>query len=186
MGLDMYLSTEVYIGGWEHGSNEERKRYRQGLELAGLPRDFTCDGSPSLTINVNVAYWRKANQIHQWFVANAQEGVDDCKSYYVSREQLTELRDTAQKVLDSTELHDGLVANGYTFGEDGEKRPILEEGKMVVNSSVAEALLPSAAGFFFGSTDYDEYYVSDLCETVEQIDRALAIDGADFYYRSSW
>src|SRR4051794_5152402 len=105
MGLDMYLRAETYIGGWEHGSAEERKRYRQALELAGFGSDFACEGSPSVLINVTVAYWRKANQIHQWFVANVQDGTDDCGRYYVTREQLAELRDVSQKVLDGTELH---------------------------------------------------------------------------------
>jgi hypothetical protein len=38
-----------------------------------------------------VMYWRKANQIHKWFVDNVQDGVDDCKEYWVSEEKLQEL-----------------------------------------------------------------------------------------------
>ena len=26
-----------------------------------------------------VAYWRKSNQIHRWFVDNVQDGIDDCE-----------------------------------------------------------------------------------------------------------
>ena len=32
---------------------------------------------------VEVAYWRKANAIHGWFVYNIQDGVDDQNEYYV-------------------------------------------------------------------------------------------------------
>ena len=40
---------------------------------------------------VEVAYWRKANAIHGWFVDNIQDGVDDQNEYYVSKEKLEEL-----------------------------------------------------------------------------------------------
>ena len=30
-------------------------------------------------------YWRKANQIHKWFVDNVQGGIDDCRPYPVSQ-----------------------------------------------------------------------------------------------------
>ena len=33
--------------------------------------------------------------------------------------------------------------------------------------------LPSRSGFFFGSTEYDDWYVRDLEDTVEQIDDVI-------------
>ena len=45
-----------------------------------------------------VAYWRKANAIHGWFMQFAD--VDDCKPVQVSKEQLIELRDTCVKVVE--------------------------------------------------------------------------------------
>lgn len=44
--------------------------------------------------------------------------------------------------------------------------------------------LPPTAGFFFGSTEADEYYFSDLKETVKMID-ALDPNG-EYLYRASW
>ena len=38
-----------------------------------------------------VGYWRKANQIHKWFVDNVQGGEDDCSPYPVTRDQLEKL-----------------------------------------------------------------------------------------------
>ena len=57
------------------------------------------------------------------------------------------------------------------------------------DATVAERLLPTQGGFFFGSTDYDEYYIEDLKRTIEIIDNVLAT--TDFkkemiYYVSSW
>ena len=55
--------------------------------------------------------------------------------------------------------------------------------------SKAEEFLPSTNGFFFGSTDYDEYYKQDLEYTVERLEKILkdpALEKCDFYYQSSW
>ena len=52
----------------------------------------------------------------------------------------------------------------------------------------AEELLPSISGFFFGSTEYDEWYFGDLMTTIDLLDKALVrVPNAwDFYYQSSW
>jgi hypothetical protein len=50
---------------------------------------------------------------------------------------------------------------------------------------LAEDLLPSASGFFFGATDYDEWYYNDITHTIKILEDAL-VDGDDFYYSSSW
>jgi hypothetical protein len=49
-------------------------------------------------------------------------------------------------------------------------------------------LLPSEGGFFFGSTDYDEWYFKDLQDTVDGLEKVLKLDTSkwDFYYRASW
>lgn len=59
--------------------------------------------------------------------------------------------------------------------------------QVLADHSKADELLPTASGFFFGSTEYDEWYFSDVKETVDIIDNALAMpDEWDFYYHSSW
>ena len=47
--------------------------------------------------------------------------------------------------------------------------------------------LEPTAGFFFGCTNKDEYYYEDLKQTVEGLDRVLALpDEYSFTYQSSW
>lgn len=60
--------------------------------------------------------------------------------------------------------------------------------KVLADHSLAEKLLPTQQGFFFGMYEYNEYYFQDLENTVTMIDKALATfpDGWDFQYRSSW
>ena len=73
--------------------------------------------------------------------------------------------------------------------EDGNWIPIIEDGKYIKDPSVAMGLLPTTSGFFFGSTDYDEYYVNDIKETIDIVTKVL--ETTDFekemvYYVSSW
>lgn len=52
---------------------------------------------------------------------------------------------------------------------------------------LANELLPSTPGFFFGGQHYDEGYFRDLEHTITVIDRALSLPvGWDFVYQSSW
>jgi hypothetical protein len=50
--------------------------------------------------------------------------------------------------------------------------------------SKAEELLPTSSGFFFGTTEYDEYYFKDLEDTVEILSK-LEDDG-EYIYQASW
>jgi hypothetical protein len=52
--------------------------------------------------------------------------------------------------------------------------------------SKAEELLPSASGFFFGGTDYDEWYYNDIENTISVLEDALEDKNGEYYYTSSW
>lgn len=177
MGLDMYLFARKFV--WHDDS-----------ELADAIRKVApCPVSDKPRyIEYEAMYWRKANQIHQWFVNNIQDGNDDCGNYYVSTEQLNSLRDLCKLVLDKAKLVDGTIHAG-DIAENGRGfKPILEPGKVIENPNEIDAILPTAEGFFFGSTDYDEYYLRDIEETKEALDKILASDTKDwsFEYHSSW
>jgi hypothetical protein len=75
MGLDMYL----------YGVKQEFEKH-----------DYNIGGYKEST---EIGYWRKANQIHAWFVECIQDGVDNCASYYVGREDLEALLDRCEDVL---------------------------------------------------------------------------------------
>lgn len=60
--------------------------------------------------------------------------------------------------------------------------------QVLEDRSLAEELLPTRVGFFFGSTEYDEDYFNDLAETVKQIE-AISLDDisdCDLFYEASW
>jgi len=146
----MYLSKRTYVRNWEHQKTEER--HEVVVTKGGQPTKINPN---KVTYIIEEAgYWRKANQIHKWFVENVQNGVDNCGEYYV----------------DSSDL-----------------RKLLELCKQVeVDNSLAESLLPSASGFFFGGTEYDEWYFNDISNTIQILEEALEDERGDYYYSSSW
>lgn len=192
MGLDMYLNARRYVSGYGFSltgrdPDEERNEYERLVELFDV-RDAVDPETPSAYVEFCVAYWRKANQIHAWFVEHVQGGVDECQRSYVSRERLVELRDLCLRVMASTELVDGQVHTGTVYSAEHPQGAVqLAPGKIMADPRVAHDLLPTQDGFFFGGTDYDEGYWYDLTQTVEQIDRALKLSEYwEFEYQASW
>ena len=58
--------------------------------------------------------------------------------------------------------------------------------EVIENPIRAADLLPTTVGFFFGSIDYDEWYIQELKDTVEIIDRVRLFPGHDIIYAASW
>ena len=118
-------------------------------------KNHTLKISEISELTYEYAYWRKANQVHNWFVENIQNGKDDCGCYEVSGEKLIELRNLCSKILNNKE-----------------------------DKELAEGGLPTRSGFFFGGTEYDDYYYEDLESTIKQL--AHVQPDETYYYQSSW
>ena len=104
-----------------------------------------------------IAYWRKCNQIRNWFDTHLEGGVENCEFSPVSKDDIEHLIADCYQVLDHHRL--------------------------------AKELMPTRSGFFFGSTDYDEWYYSDLTYTVSTLLAALSKidwDTEDVYYYEWW
>jgi hypothetical protein len=85
---------------------------------------------------------------------------------------------------------DGVDECQETYVDLARLRELVDTCKVVLaDKRKAAELLPPSAGFFFGSTDVDEYYLEDLQSTVDALERILGTEGIekfDFYYQSSW
>lgn len=138
----------------------------------------------------NVGDWRKANAIHAWFVDNVQDGEDDCEPHEVSKEQLMKLYLICKTIVTESTLAPDKVINGQCFNnETGEWENIYEDGYIITNPELAAKLLPTQSGFFFGGTDYDEYYMEDVKYTFELLPKIISetdFDKQVISYRSSW
>ena len=60
--------------------------------------------------------------------------------------------------------------------------------EVLIDPSKAEELLPPMGGFFFGSTDINDWYLENVKETVEKLTTIInqSIDDATFEYQASW
>jgi hypothetical protein len=111
-------------------------------------------------------YQKDTTEVAYWRKANAIHGwlinnsgvVDDCTPIHVSKNALIQLRDDCQKVLD--------------------------EG----TAEAAWELVPPTSGFFFGSSEVDDWYWQDIKETVTKLTEIIdtTIDDQEFEYHASW
>lgn len=207
MGLDMYLNRMKRIQGvtlkqvriidsylsWRDDESARKYTFEEwsGYKQKDLPPKSLVkqyEESAKDAVSEGVGYWRKANQIHNWFVQNVQNGYDDCSCYEVSKERLEELLDICKLIKSQCRLINGKVEVGQ-HTENGELVTDYKDGQVIDNKEIAEKYLPTQAGFFFGSTGYDEWYMQDIDDTIQIIEKVL--DETDFdnqviYYSSSW
>ena len=146
--------------------------------------------SKHYTIFEQVADWSKANQIHAWFVNNIQNEIDDCSYYFVTKDNLLDLKEICEKVL---------KLNPYTLNKDSyllyysannliDKGIITKEQYAKLETELNK-ILPTKEGLFFGPTDYALSYFLNVKETLKMLTKIL--DNADFenevyLYNSSW
>ncbi len=160
MGLDQYLYANQYLSPSEFMGAERNQKYSDIIS-AVKAESFVHDDLPSASVAIKVGYWRKENAIHEWFVANCQNGEDDCREYPVMREQLETLKSVCETVL----------LDKQVTGTD----------------DLAKEMLGTSEGFFFGSTEYDEWYYGGLTDTIAIIDGCLKMSNDwEFSYQSSW
>lgn len=136
-----------------------------------------------------VAYWRKANAIHNWMVKNVQNNVDNCEYYPISKEQIESLKNLCEDLKSKVTLKKGKVVDYYYFNGFGKEIPHYIDGEVIENVEICKELLPTTSGFFFGSTDYDEWYYDQILNTIEQLDKILKetnFEEYEIYYTSSW
>lgn len=164
MGLDMYLSKKTYVKNWSHQSPEEQ--HEVTVKKGGETHPNIQPERVSYIVE-DVAYWRKFNALHQWFVDNCQDGVDDCRTSYVDPSQLKELLEEVLKPI----------------------KEVNDSGDMENAQQIASDLLPTQGGFFFGGLEYDDWYFQNVSDTIEILEKLVSesdFDYSTFEYHSSW
>ena len=149
MGLDMYMSAKRYI------YRAEEEELMEAVKKTLLPN--SSHNCRITTVSAEVAYWRKANAIHKWFVDNVQSGNDNCGEYYVSREDLESLRETCQNALNNKDSADNILPpqSGFFFGET------------------------TLDSWYFENLGYTINQINIILESED-------LKHWDFYYHSSW
>ena len=165
MGLDQYLSVRRYVTRMNYTENTKTQdeKFNAVIDALNINSNLVDpNGYVGLEVSVPVAYWRKDNQIHNWFVQTLADGVDECQPIYLNKKKLEDLRNTCNVVLSF---------QGTSSGKE-----------------VAEKLLPTQSGFFFGGTEYDEWYYGALQNTVDRLTEILnsTDEHEDVIYQASW
>jgi len=162
MGLDMYLSVRKYVSNYDWNGMERKPnpQYDKLVETGGMKKYVNIsERGHGASVEVVSLYWRKENAIHQWFIDNCADGIDDCRPVYVSRNHLEKLLERITYVLD--------------------------------NRDEAPEELPTQSGFFFGATEYNDWYWEGLMRTQKELDTLLKRtkdeeDSISFIYEASW
>ncbi len=147
MGLDQYLTAKKYLSPSDWRGETVNKQYDTVVKAIEADK-LVNSPYPSASVEISVGYWRKENAIHEWFVQNCQNGEDDCRESHVGREQLETLKSVCETILLDKNL----------TGTD----------------ELAKEMLPTSAGFFFGSYEIDDWYWEQIDDTVEQLERVLS------------
>ena len=115
----MYLYARKYVSRFDYYNGERIERGDYAALADTAPADLTKYGDfTGIQIDYPVAYWRKANAIHGWFVKECAGGVDECQPIYVSRESLVTLRDLANQAAHQPAMAGNILppTGGFFFG----------------------------------------------------------------------
>jgi hypothetical protein len=160
MGLDMYLYKRTYVQNWEHNPPEQQHQIevkKNGVVRTDIKPNRIC------YITEQVAYWRKFNALHGWFVNECAAGVDECQNINVDEDKMKELLETLKEVSSNFDKAEELLppVQGFFFGGD----EIDEYYKEDVNSTIK--------------------IIEELLEEHEQ-SKEHGLYSGDFEYRASW
>lgn len=115
MGLDMtlYVVRKEYVSTYTKNDNLKLE-YPEEL-LKHITSEYRCVMQNTY---YEVAYWRKANQIHNWFVQNCADGIDECQPINVSVDNLKTLLSACEYVLSNPKDASTFLPtqSGFFFG----------------------------------------------------------------------
>ena len=118
MGLDQYFYAKKYYS--EYTKGKDKEDFAKLLTISRAKKYLVSEelNHVSVYLTIKVGYWRKAHQVHQWFVDNCQQGNDDCREAYVSRESLEELLQLCEEVANDHSKADELLPFGWSKDTD--------------------------------------------------------------------
>ena len=166
MGLDMHLYERTYCPSVYVGRKKDKQTNFTTKVWDYQENSKKVKFKDVAYITCRKAYWRKANAIHQFFLDKCRGNLDesDCngRDLYVEKSDLKELKQICEEL-------------------------IKLKGKAFVKR--AKELLPTADGFFWGLTEYNQYYKQNLKRTIKVLNGLNLEDGdwtVDYIYNADW
>jgi hypothetical protein len=161
MGLDMYL---------QRAKDVEKQAFSDAYD----------------DILSGVIYWRKANSIHAFFCDNgslAADGQEDVGYYLVERDAILKLIERIDAITSDKPKQEQVKYFDFVTMTE-----IVKDVEYKLNITLAQELLPTRSGFFFGDTDYNYWYYTDLARTSGLLKKELAAvpNQQVWFYYASW
>ena len=91
MGLDSSLYKETHL--WNFGDD------KYSVKVSKNNNPVKIDEKKVVGIVEELQYWRKQNAIHNYFVQECGDGVDECQRIPVNTDQLLNLLDRCKQIL---------------------------------------------------------------------------------------
>jgi len=161
MGLDMYLNARKYVS--QHNYKGDSR-----TEVPEFSTLVNMSGLEGLTKYSQFAGISVSYPVGYWRKANAIHG------WFVNElaggvDECQEIPVPREKLVELRDLCKAAVSQPAMAGE----------------------VLPPTQGFFFGSSEIDEWYMEDLSDTIKMIDHVLSVIPEDnweweIYYQASW
>lgn len=163
MGLDSYWVLRHRKSEYDFGDEDNiAAKYPEAIRKISDNSD--CSRCIVTLTSYDVGYFRKFNAMHKWVVDNCADGVDECQDIKVDRQHAAELLGICKDIL---------AAQQNVADPEG--------------LTAAVANLPPASGFFFGSTDCDEWYFNDVAALAGLLtDIIAAMDGMSEEEADNW
>ena len=198
MGLDMYFRGTKTFG--IYPQNQYKPPFEKTFEFTSLLNNHGLENAPidyetswsCYTVQFPLMYWRKSNQIHQWFVQNVQGGKDNCDEYSVSLDQLKLLSKTIEPALVSTAAASELLptSEGFFFGSQEYDQYYFEDlkntktqiDKIVAYQTAAENA--QKCRWLNLKTHNGTMSTQEFNKKFPTLSKDIPFD--DFYYQSSW
>ena len=198
MGLDMYFRGTKTFGIYPQG--QYKPPFEKTFEFTSLLNNHGLENAPidydtawsSYSVQFPLMYWRKSNQIHQWFVQNVQGGKDNCEEYSVSLDQLKLLSKTIEPALVSTAAASELLptSEGFFFGSQEYDEYYFEDlkntkeqvDKIIAYQTAAENA--QKCRWLNLKTHNGTMSTEEFNAKFPTLTKDIPFD--DFYYQSSW
>ena len=150
--------------------------------------DYSLNKETAINDKISIAYFRKVNCLLPHFGY-----VDNCEILEIEKSQIEDLVYKAKELLAlydtiSYQLHLQQIDVNYykEIYKDNQKmrnercKPVLKKMEEIWKpfESVAQEMLPTTTGCFFGNQEYRDWYVADLKEIVAVFEKIL--DEIDF------
>lgn len=171
MGLDSYWylrKSEFKYDSPSKGGGQVIREYPKGVREIAEAQHVSSIG---VTTDYKVCYFRKFNAMHSWIVEHCADGHDICQDICVGVDDAKELLASCEEIL--------AARNDLTMSDDDK-------------ANIAREKLPPSEGFFFGSTDINDWYYGDVSQLSGLLSAVIAFlesdDGKEWelVYRASW